>query len=92
MIPLNFGGKNQHDVTPLTTEENQEVSQFFGQSSFATISRCLGVKVKRNSCISSLRTISQDSICLQLILNHRTNLTNISMSTFTVKRDMDSSH
>ncbi|WP_413364301.1 NAD(P)-dependent alcohol dehydrogenase [Lysinibacillus sp. 3P01SB] len=36
MIPLNFGGKNQRGVTPLSTEENAEVSQFFGQSSFAT--------------------------------------------------------
>ncbi|MEK3909343.1 NAD(P)-dependent alcohol dehydrogenase [Oceanobacillus sp. FSL W7-1309] len=38
MILLNFSGKNQHDSTPLTTVENQEVSQFFGQSSFATYS------------------------------------------------------
>jgi aryl-alcohol dehydrogenase len=38
MIPLNFGGKNQQGITPLSTEENQEVSQFFGQSSFATYS------------------------------------------------------
>jgi aryl-alcohol dehydrogenase len=38
MIPLNFGGKNQYGVTPLSTEEDQEVSQFFGQSSFATYS------------------------------------------------------
>lgn len=36
MIPLNFGGKNQSGTTPLTTEENQDVSLFFGQSSFAT--------------------------------------------------------
>ncbi|KKB33865.1 NAD(P)-dependent alcohol dehydrogenase [Bacillus thermotolerans] len=38
MIPLNFGGKNEHGVTPLATKENEEVSQFFGQSSFATYS------------------------------------------------------
>ncbi|WP_033541255.1 NAD(P)-dependent alcohol dehydrogenase [Planococcus sp. CAU13] len=38
MIQLNFGGKNHHGVTPLSTEENEEVSQFFGQSSFATYS------------------------------------------------------
>jgi len=36
MIPLNFGGKNERGETPLSTEENEDVSQFFGQSSFAT--------------------------------------------------------
>lgn len=36
MLPLNFGGKNKHGETPLHTENNQDVSQFFGQSSFAT--------------------------------------------------------
>lgn len=36
MIPLNFAGKNNHGVTPLHTEDGQDVSQFFGQSSFAT--------------------------------------------------------
>lgn len=36
MLTLNFGGKNKHGETPLHTENNQDVSQFFGQSSFAT--------------------------------------------------------
>ncbi|MBH5319417.1 NAD(P)-dependent alcohol dehydrogenase [Paenibacillus sp. GSMTC-2017] len=36
MIPLNFAGKNNHGVTPLHTDDGQDVSQFFGQSSFAT--------------------------------------------------------
>jgi len=36
MLPLNFGGKNKHGATPLHTEDGQDISQFFGQSSFAT--------------------------------------------------------
>lgn len=36
MMPLNFTGKNKYGVSPLHTENNEEVSQFFGQSSFAT--------------------------------------------------------
>lgn len=33
---LNFSGKNGHGVTPIHTEDGQDVSQFFGQSSFST--------------------------------------------------------
>lgn len=36
MMPLNFSGKNKYGVSPIHTDEQQEVSQFFGQSSFAT--------------------------------------------------------
>ena len=36
MISLNLGGKGKFGVKPLTTEENKDVSLFFGQSSFAT--------------------------------------------------------
>ncbi|WP_102707861.1 NAD(P)-dependent alcohol dehydrogenase [Terribacillus saccharophilus] len=37
MMELNFAGKNKYGVSPIHKEE-QEVSQFFGQSSFATYS------------------------------------------------------
>lgn len=37
MMALNFTGKNKNGVSPIHKEE-QEVSQFFGQSSFATYS------------------------------------------------------
>ncbi|MFS0783154.1 NAD(P)-dependent alcohol dehydrogenase [Bacillus sp. 1P06AnD] len=35
MMELNFSGKNKNHVTPLHDQQNGDISQFFGQSSFA---------------------------------------------------------
>jgi aryl-alcohol dehydrogenase len=36
MMELNFSGHNEHGTTPLHTHDHQDISQFFGQSSFAS--------------------------------------------------------
>ncbi|MDR0124590.1 MULTISPECIES: NAD(P)-dependent alcohol dehydrogenase [Bacillus] len=36
MIQLNFSGRNKRNETPIHTHDQQDVSQFFGQSSFGT--------------------------------------------------------